>query len=112
MDDLYSRIITMRDIPPANVAALTRPEQSLVELQRVTAESWRSRLRSTVKAELRLQDLVPAAGLGLVSSVALGLPSVLGAIGGVAYAWIKFDVRQLWTPRLPASLKDFAYGYL
>jgi Family of unknown function (DUF6236) len=111
MDDLYSRIVNDRDIPRAKVAVLTRLEQSLVELEKVTAESWTPRLLSTVKAELRLQDLLPAAGLGLASSVALELPPVLGAIGGVVYACIKFDVRQLWTPRLPASLKDFAYVY-
>jgi hypothetical protein len=52
MDDLYSRIVNDRDIPRAKVAALTRLERSLVELEKVVAESWTSRLLTTLKAEL------------------------------------------------------------
>lgn len=114
MDDLYSQIQKDRDIPRAKTAALDHIERSLMELDRVVSETWTSRLRTSAKVELNVRDLAVSAVAGAEFATTLGLPPAVGALAAAAAAAasIRVDVRQLWAPRLPESLSDFAYVYL
>lgn len=112
MDDLYSQIQKDRDIPRAKTAALDHIERSLMELDRVVSETWTSRLRTSAKVELNVRDLAVSAVAGAKFATTLGLPPAVGALAAAAAASIRVDVRQLWAPRLPESLSDFAYVYL
>jgi hypothetical protein len=116
MDGPYSKIINDRDIPRAKVAAVDSLERRLQELDRVVAETWSSRLLTNAKTLLSVEsptiDSVAKAiptGVGLVASLDLDL--IVGALITAATACLKFNVQKLRAPRLPESLKDFAYIY-
>jgi hypothetical protein len=111
LDQMYLQISNARDIPRARDASINSLERTLVELHKASSEAWPSRALRSVKVELNIPNIVSKAAAGAASAFAFGLPPAVGAGAGAVMSAIKFDVRELRTPKLPQHLKDFAYVF-
>lgn len=112
LDALYLEIANSGDIPRAKTAAVDRLIRSISDLHSAANESWTARIKSSLKIELNVPEIAAKAGLGLALAVGLGVPAAFGAaIGAASAASLKINVRDLFVPRLPAHLRDFAYVY-
>lgn len=112
LDELYLEIERSQDIPRAKVAAVDRLARSLSELRAAANESWSARLASSLKVELNVPEIAAKATLGVALAVGLGVPPAVGAaIGAASAASLKLNVREIFAPRVPTNLLDFAYVY-
>lgn len=112
LDELWKKIEDSRDIPRAKIAAIDRLALSISDLDSAARESWPSRIRSSLKIELNLPKIAATGVIGLALAVGIGVPAaVVAAVGAAAAASLKLNVRDLFAPRLPAHLRDFAYVY-
>ena len=109
LDKLYLAVIDSPDPARAKSAALNRLEQTLVDLHKVTNESWPSKLLSSLKVELDPTKAVAGAVLG---TTVLDITPIIDAAIGVTASAIKFESRITRKANaLPPELKDFAYLY-
>lgn len=111
LDELYLDISKTGDIPRAKTAALDRLGTTVGNLNKVANEAWPSRIISSVKVELNLPDIAAKASAGLVIALSVGVPGAVGAAIGAVAASVKININEILAPRLPSSLRDFAYVY-
>ncbi len=64
LDSLYLSLISEADIPRAMSVALARIDAALLAVETVTAESWATRLRSTLKVDISLTNVSSGALAG------------------------------------------------
>lgn len=104
MDALYERIISSRDVPRAQDAALLEIERQLSNVHRVMAETAMRRVISSLKVELSLTDLAIVGTL---------MSQPLLKLVGAAAACIKVGASIAEGFKNPVKgLKDYAYlGY-
>ena len=93
LDGLYLSLIAERDIPRATNVALSRLIDTLSSLEKVTSESWATKLRSTLKIDISLTNVAAGALAGATAATSFALPMALGAGIGAAGAVLKFELK-------------------
>ncbi len=111
LDDVYLEVLKSHDVPRALTSAISRLESSLAAIEKVTSESWRSRLRSTIKVDLSFPTIAGLATAGAAVAPSLSLPLAVGAGVGAALAAIKFEFKQdSVLAKLPSGTSSLAYA--
>lgn len=112
LDELYLEAVGSADIPRAKTAAINRLVHSIADLNAAAHESWAARIKSSLKIELNIPEITAKAAIGCAVAFGLGVPAAVGAaVGAAAAASLKINVRDLFAPKLPETLRDFAYVY-
>jgi hypothetical protein len=112
LDALYLSLVDSADLPRAMTTAISRVSDSLVALEKVSSESWASRLCSTMKVDVSLPSLAKGAIEGAIVASAFALPIELGAGLGAANVALKFELKQDGTSlKLPQGASKLIYAY-
>jgi hypothetical protein len=112
MDALYSAIAQSNDVPNAETAALRKIELALANIHKVTRESWKRRLLSTLKVDIAIPNVVAGAVAGAGVAGKLMIPLEIGAALGAMAACVKLELKQDGAlARLPSNVSNLAYAH-
>lgn len=111
MDQLYLSLAQSVDLPRAKTAALDRLERALVAIERVTSESWARRLRSSVKVDISLPQIMVYATAASCLATSFAIPLAVGAAAGAMLGAIKLELKQETSlAKLPPGTSSLAYA--
>lgn len=86
LDELYLEVVSAADIPRAKIAAISRLERAIADLDRVAAVSWVDRLFASRKVSLDVN--AASVGQGVVTAGTVGVAfsnPVVGLAAGMAH---------------------------
>jgi hypothetical protein len=93
LDSLYLSLISEADIPRAMSIALDRLSEALLAVEKVSAESWATKVRSTLKVDISLTNVAAGAMAGATAATTFAFPVAIGAGLGAAGAVVKFELK-------------------
>lgn len=93
LDSLYLSLVSEADIPRATSAALARLTKALLDVDKISTETWTTKLRSTLKVDISLTNVTSGAMLGATAAATFAFPVAIGAGLGAAGAMVKFEFK-------------------
>jgi hypothetical protein len=93
LDSLYLSLVSEADIPRATSAALARLTKALLDVDKISTETWATKLRSTLKVDISLTNVTSGAMLGATAAATFAFPVAIGAGLGAAGAVVKFELK-------------------
>lgn len=98
MGELHLEIVNSNDIPRSKNMVISRLENSIADLQRLSSESFVKKIDSSFSFNFSLQDVIVKAGAGATFASSISIPAPIGALAGALYSSLNFKVSKRVVP--------------